>query len=162
VELVYYVYSTVYITYLSHYTNITWTLDNTNWADAFFLSSLPLLPPATKAAFDSCLSSLYTELTLYRGGGLAYPYKWRGFVGAKKKTRVGHLVLNPFCLPPPPPPPPITTITIPTHSNIQHSYKQIHVHKNYQCTCFFHMALILNGFEAGKSITWGIGRGGPS
>jgi hypothetical protein len=84
----------------THYTNI----DNTNLADAFFSVVFILLPPATKAAFDFYLSSIYTELTLYRGCGLAYPYNWRGFVGAKKKTRVGHLVINPFCLPPPPHP----------------------------------------------------------
>jgi hypothetical protein len=41
--------------------------------------------PATTAVFGSSyLSSLYFYLTLYRGCGLAYPYNWRGFVGAKK------------------------------------------------------------------------------
>ncbi len=38
---------------------------------------------------------LYPEKT--RGCGLAYPYDWRGFVGAKKKTSMGLLVFNPLC-----------------------------------------------------------------
>jgi hypothetical protein len=47
--------------------------------------------PSTTAVFCSYLSSLYStlNLTLYRGCGLAYPYDWRGFVGAKKKMSVG-------------------------------------------------------------------------
>jgi hypothetical protein len=35
--------------------------------------------------FGSYLSSLYSNLILYCGGGLAYPYDWRGFV--RKKIR---------------------------------------------------------------------------
>jgi hypothetical protein len=66
---------------------------NRNGAIAFCcLSSLPLLIPATTALFGSYLSSLYS----YRGCGLAYPYDWRGFVGAKKKTRVDLSVFNPI------------------------------------------------------------------
>ncbi len=39
--------------------------------------------------------SLLLGITLYRECGLAYPYDWRGFVGTKKKTSVGLLVLIP-------------------------------------------------------------------
>jgi hypothetical protein len=60
----------------------------------YFLSSLLLLPPAITAVFGSYLSSLYSLLTLYRGCGFAYPYDWRGFVGAKKKTSVVLSVFN--------------------------------------------------------------------
>ncbi len=49
-----------------------------------FLSSLPLLLPATTAVFGSSLSSVYSKLTLVRRCGLAYQYDWRGFVGPKK------------------------------------------------------------------------------
>ncbi len=35
------------------------------------------------------------------------------------------------------------------------------LYKNYQLTCFFYMALGLDDFDAGKSITRAIGRGGP-
>ncbi len=38
--------------------------------------------------------SLLLTITLYRRYGLAYPYDGRGFVGPKKKTIVGLLVLN--------------------------------------------------------------------
>ncbi len=37
--------------------------------------------------------SIFNYLSLYRGCGLAYPYDWRGFVGAKKKTSVGLLLM---------------------------------------------------------------------
>ncbi len=47
---------------------------------------------ATTAVLGSYLSSLYSKLTLYLRCGLAYPYDWRGFVGAKKNTRVGLVV----------------------------------------------------------------------
>ncbi len=60
-----------------------------NEANVFcFLSSLPLLPQATTAAFRFYyLSSLYTYFIAYA---------WRGFVGPKKKTNVGLLVFNPL------------------------------------------------------------------
>jgi hypothetical protein len=45
------------------------------------LSSLPLQQAR------QCLAP-----TCYRRCGLAYPYDWIGFVRAKKKTSVGHLV----------------------------------------------------------------------
>ncbi len=38
------------------------------------------------------VKSLYSYLTLYHGLELAYPYDWRGFVEAKKKTRMSLLV----------------------------------------------------------------------
>jgi hypothetical protein len=41
-----------------------------------------------------CLAPTRHLSTLYRGRGLAYP--WGGFVGAKKKTRVGLLVFGFF------------------------------------------------------------------
>ncbi len=67
---------------------------DTNGANVFcflsFLSTSPL-PPATTAVFDYCLSSLYSYLTLRRRCGLAYPYDWRGSMGAIKKTSVGFL-----------------------------------------------------------------------
>ncbi len=50
-------------------------------------------PPAIMVMFGSYLSSLYPQLTLYRGCGLAYPYDWRGFVRVKKKTSLDLLVL---------------------------------------------------------------------
>ncbi len=55
-----------------------------------FLSSLPLLPPATTTVFGSYL----TISLLYRLCGLAYSYDWRGFVGATNKTSMDLLV---FC-----------------------------------------------------------------
>jgi hypothetical protein len=61
-----------------------------------FLSSLPLLPPATKAVLRFYLSSLHSQLPLYRRCSLAYPYDGRGFVGAHMKTSVGLLVFNPL------------------------------------------------------------------
>jgi hypothetical protein len=57
-----------------------------------FLSSLPLLPPATTAMFGVSLLSTNTDHRYM----LAYPYYWRGFVGAKMKTSVGPLVLIPL------------------------------------------------------------------
>ncbi len=63
------------------------------WANVFcFLSSLPLLPQLPRLCLTpGYLSSLYSWQTLYLGCGLAYayPYDWRGFVGAKKKTSLG-------------------------------------------------------------------------
>jgi hypothetical protein len=43
-------------------------------------------------------------------------------------------------------------VTIHTHNNTQHSCKQTHVHKITNIPVFY-MELILNSFEAGKSIT---------
>ncbi len=55
-----------------------------------FLSSLPLLPP-------SQISLLLTN-TISWVRACAYPYDWRGFVRAKKKTSVGLSVFNsPMC-----------------------------------------------------------------
>jgi hypothetical protein len=63
-----------------------------NGANVFcFLSSLPLLPPSITAAIGSYLSSLYSSLTLYRRCRLAYPYDWRGFVGATTEDARGPL-----------------------------------------------------------------------
>ncbi len=50
----------------------------------------PPTPIAITAVFGSYLSNLYL---LTCGCGLAYPYDWRGFVGTKKKTSVGLLLL---------------------------------------------------------------------
>jgi hypothetical protein len=73
------------------------TFFKANGANVFcFLSSLPLLPPATTAVFGSYLPSLFSQITLYRPCGLAYPCDWRGFVWAKKKTSVDLLVLIPL------------------------------------------------------------------
>ena len=47
-----------------------------------------------------------------------------------------------------------------SHKSTQHNSKQTHVHKITNVPDFY-IELILNGFEAGKSITRGIGRGGP-
>jgi hypothetical protein len=57
----------------------------------YILFSVVPLPSTT--VFDFYLPSFYSEFTLYRGCQLAYPYDWRGFVGTKKKTSVGLLVL---------------------------------------------------------------------
>ncbi len=66
---------------------MVWSLINR--ANVFcFLSSLPLLPPATTAVFVSYLSSLHSYLMLYRRCGLAYPNDGGGFVGPKRKTSV--------------------------------------------------------------------------
>jgi hypothetical protein len=61
-----------------------------------FLSSLPLLTPASTAVFGSSLSSLYYDCIAQRGFfiGIADPYDWRGCVGAKNKTSVVLSVLN--------------------------------------------------------------------
>jgi hypothetical protein len=50
----------------------------------------PPLPPRTCLAPTCHLSTLNS---LYRRSGLAYPYDWRDFVGAKKKACVGLLVM---------------------------------------------------------------------
>ncbi len=55
----------------------------------WILFSVILTPtlPATTAVVGCYLSSLYSQLTLYRWCGLAYPYDWRGFfAGTKKMT----------------------------------------------------------------------------
>jgi hypothetical protein len=49
------------------------------------------LPPRQSLA-PTCLLS--TQLTLYWRCVLAYPYDWRGFVGAKNKTSMGLSVFN--------------------------------------------------------------------
>ncbi len=54
------------------------------------LSSLPLYPPATMAMIGVSLLLTNTD----RRYVLAYPYYWRGLVGAKMKTSVGLLVFN--------------------------------------------------------------------
>ncbi len=67
-----------------------------------FLSSLPLLLPATAAGvWVLRFISLLTTTTVYHRCGLAFPHDWRGFVGAKKKTIVELFVLNPLCSQPP-------------------------------------------------------------
>jgi hypothetical protein len=58
-----------------------------------FLSSLPLLTPAT-TVFESDLSSIYSQLPIAAPVRAVYPYDGRGFVGPKKKTIVGLLILN--------------------------------------------------------------------
>jgi hypothetical protein len=77
------------------HSKILYLYEYTNGAYVFcFLSSLPLFPLTTTAVFGSYQSSLYSELTLYRQCGLAYPYDWRDFVGDKKKTSIGLSVFN--------------------------------------------------------------------
>ncbi len=57
-----------------------------NRADVIcFLSSLPLLTPATTAVFVSYLPSLHSCLRLYRRCGLAYPYDGERFLRAQKE-----------------------------------------------------------------------------
>ncbi len=58
--------------------------------------SNPLLPqPQGQYLAHIChLSTLKSELILYRRCGLAYPYDWRAFAGSKKKTSVGLIVFN--------------------------------------------------------------------
>jgi hypothetical protein len=46
--------------------------------------------------FLPVISLLLTYTVSGRGYGLAYPYDWRGFMGAKKKTSVGLLVHHSF------------------------------------------------------------------
>jgi hypothetical protein len=62
-----------------------------------FMSSLPSAPRPSRQCLAPSWSSLYSKLTLYHGGGLAYSYYWRGFVGVKMKTSKGRLVLIPRC-----------------------------------------------------------------
>jgi hypothetical protein len=60
--------------------------DTQQWGQGILFSAVstpsPPLPPT--AVFGSYLLSLYFLLTLYRVCGLAYPYYWRGVVGAQK------------------------------------------------------------------------------
>jgi hypothetical protein len=44
------------------------------------------------AVFGSYLSAFNSFITKYCGCGLAYPYDWRGFAGAKQTTSVDLLV----------------------------------------------------------------------
>jgi len=74
----------------------TWNIVSQQDQYICFLSSLPLLPGRVWS-LGPYLSSLYSELTLYHWCGLAYPYHWRGFAGAKKKTIVGLILFNPLC-----------------------------------------------------------------
>ncbi len=58
----------------------------------------PSPPHLPRQCLASNLSSLYSSLTLSRCG-LSYPCDWRGFVGARKKTSVGLLVLKSSLVP---------------------------------------------------------------
>ncbi len=53
-------------------------------------------PPPSNQPRHAMFGSSSLNLTLYRQCSLAYPYDWRGFVGAKKKMSVGLLVFSPL------------------------------------------------------------------
>jgi hypothetical protein len=77
----------------AHTAGLLWTHPSRSCRGPCVLFSVVFTPPppAIPAVYGSYLSSLYSLLTLHRGCGLAYPYYWRGFVGAKEKTSPLHV-----------------------------------------------------------------------
>ncbi len=76
------------------YTSKPWTLRG-----ILILFSVVFIspPPADTAVFEfSYLSTIYSQLALYRRYGLAYPYAGRAFVGSNKKTIESLFAFNPL------------------------------------------------------------------